>query len=232
MKNRVNLHFKIKSKAMSKQIAVILCGCGSMDGSEIHEATMTLLAIDRHDAEYTIFAPDANQYEVINHITGEKMSETRNMMVEAARIARGKISPLSQFDAGKYDALVLPGGFGAAKNLFTYAYDGVKAKVRDDIAAAIRSMHALKKPIGALCIAPVLVAKVLGDIVITVGTDEQTIKHVEQFGASHVNTQQTEVISDKKNMVFTTPCYMLPATIADIAESADNLISSMLDNII
>ena len=216
---------------MKKKIAVILCGCGSMDGSEIHEATMTLLAIDRHDAEYTVFAPDDDQFEVINHITHEKMPEKRNMLVEAARIARGNILPLTQFDAENFDALVFPGGFGAAKNLFTYAYEGTKAKVREDIAQAIRSMHALHKPIGALCIAPVLIAKVLGDVVITVGTDEQTIKHVEQFGAAHVNTQQTEVISDKKNMVFTTPCYMLPATIADIADSADNLITAILDNI-
>ena len=216
---------------MKKRIAVVLCGCGSMDGSEIHEATMTLLAIDRHGAEYTVFAPDDDQYEVINHITKERMPGKRNMLIEAARIARGNILPLAEFDANNFDALVLPGGFGAAKNLFTYAYDGLKAKVRDDISNAIHSMHNMKKPIGALCIAPVLLAKVLGDVVITVGTDEQTISHVEKFGAAHVNTQQTEVISDKKNMVFTTPCYMLPATIADIADSADNLISSMLDNI-
>lgn len=216
---------------MQKKIAVILCGCGSMDGSEIHEATMTLLAIVRHGATYTIFAPDEDQYDVVNHLTRQPMNEKRNMLVEAARIARGEISDLRQFDAEDFDALVLPGGFGAAKNLFTYAQDGANAKVRPDVEAAILAMHRAHKPIGALCIAPLLLAKVLENVTITVGMDAATAHDVEKMGAVNINTQQTEVMVDKQNRVFTTPCYMLPATIADIADSADNLITSILENL-
>ncbi|MCQ2286206.1 MAG: isoprenoid biosynthesis glyoxalase ElbB [Bacteroidales bacterium] len=216
---------------MKKKIAVILCGCGAIDGSEIHEATMTLLAIDQHGAKYQAFAPNMDQYDVVNHITGEKMNEKRNMMVEAARITRGNILPLEDLHPEEFDALVFPGGFGAAKNLFTYAIDGVNAKVRKDISTIIKKMHELKRPIGGLCIAPVMIAKVLGNVVITVGTDKDTINDVETFGATHINTQQREVIADKKNMIFTTPCYMLPASIADIARCADKLIDTMLENI-
>lgn len=214
-----------------KKFAVILNGCGHLDGSEIHEAVMVLLAIDKHDCSYTIFAPDMPQYHVMNHLTHEPMDETRNMLVEAARIARGDIHEIGEYNPANFDALILPGGFGAAKNLFTYAIDGVNAKVLDSVKKAIIDTHNLHKPIGALCIAPVLLAKVLDNITVTVGMDAKTIKDVETMGAAHVNTQQTEVIADKLNMIFTTPCYMLPATISDIAESADNLIETILDNL-
>lgn len=214
-----------------KKFAVVLCGCGPMDGSEIHESVMTLLAIDRNECQYTIFAPDADQYHVMNHYTKEVMPEKRNMLVEAARIARGDIHPLTELKSTDFDAVVFPGGFGAAKNLFTYAIKGTKAVVDAEVERVIKDFHASRKPIGALCISPVLMAKVLGNITITVGTDEKTIHDVETFGAQHINTQQTEVIADKENMVFTTPCYMLPATIADIADCAENLIETILENI-
>ena len=214
-----------------KKFAVILCGCGTLDGSEIHESVMTLLAIDRNDCEYSIFAPNDNQYHVVNHVTREEMKESRNMMVEAARIARGQIRPLEECRVEDFDALVFPGGNGSAKNLFTYAVKGRKCTVREDVADLIRAFHAQHKPIGALCIAPVMLAKVLGDITITVGNDEGTIADVQSFGTQHINTQQKEVISDKQNMVFTTPCYMLPARISDIADCAENLIEAILDNI-
>lgn len=213
------------------KFAVILCGCGTLDGSEIHESVMTLLAIDRNNCEYSIFAPNDIQHHVINHTTGEVMSEQRNMLVEAARIARGNIRPLTECHAEDFDALVFPGGNGSAKNLFTYAFDGKNCTVREDVAQLIRTFHAQNKPIGALCIAPVMIAKVLGDVTITVGNDEQTINNVLSFGSKHINTQQKEVISDKQNMVFTTPCYMLPARISDIADCAENLIEAILENI-
>ena len=213
-----------------KKFAVILCGCGTLDGSEIHESVMTLLAIDRNDCEYSIFAPDADQYHVVNHVTGQVMEEKRNMMVEAARIARGDIRPIEECRVEDFDALVFPGGNGAAKNLFTYAFDGKNCTVREDVAQLIKAFHAQHKPIGALCIAPVMIAKVLGDVTITVGNDEGTIANVLSFGSKHINTQQTEVISDKQNMVFTTPCYMLPARISDIADCAQNLIDAILEN--
>lgn len=214
-----------------KKFAVILSGCGSMDGSEIHEAVMTLLAISRNQCSYTIFAPNKPQTSVVNHVTQENMKETRNMMIEAGRIARGDVHPLEEYNPADFDALVFPGGFGAAKNLFSYAYDGANATADPDVARIIIETHKLRKPIGALCIAPVLLACVLHNITITVGMDKKTIHDVELMGAQHVNTNETEVISDKENMIFSTPCYMLPATIADIADSAENLIESILENL-
>lgn len=213
-----------------KKFAVILCGCGSLDGSEIHESVMTLLAIDRNECTYSIFAPNDNQYHVVNHCTKEATQEKRNMMVEAARIARGDIRPIEECRVEDFDALVFPGGNGAAKNLFTYAFDGKNCTVREDVAQLIKAFHAAHKPIGALCIAPVMIAKVLGDVTITVGNDEGTIANVLSFGSQHINTLQTGVIADKQNMVFTTPCYMLPARISDIADCAQNLIDAILEN--
>ncbi len=212
-----------------KRIAVILNGCGHLDGSEIHESVMTLLAIDRNECAYTVFAPNAPQYHVMNHLTRQPMEGSRNMLVEAARIARGNIHDINEYAPANFDALILPGGFGVAKNLFTYAFDGANATVLDSVRKAIVDTHAAHKPIGGLCIAPVLIAKVLGDITVTVGSDSATIADVEKMGASHVNTQITEVISDKQNLIFTTPCYMLNATIADIADSADNLVRTMIE---
>ena len=213
-----------------KKFAVILSGCGQLDGSEIHEAVMTLLAIDRNQCTYSIFAPNEEQYHVINHLTREVTEEKRNILVEAARIARGEIRDVKEYHAEDFDGLILPGGYGAAKNLFTYAIEGVNAKVNPDIEKAIKATYLLKKPIGALCIAPVLLSKVLEDITITIGSDAETIDNVKKMGAHHINTLVTEVISDKQNMIFSTPCYMLPATIADIADSADNLIRAILEN--
>lgn len=213
-----------------KKFAVILCGCGASDGSEINEAIMTLLAIDKCDCSYTVFAPNDKQFHVINHITQQPMQEERNMMVEAARIVRGAIQDITAYNPKDFDALVIPGGFGVAKNLITYAFDGRKAQIRPDVEKAVRDTYENNKPIGALCIAPVLIAKILKQVTITVGTDPKTIADVESFGATHINTQQTEVIADKQNMIFSTPCYMLPATLKDIAACAENLIETMLEN--
>lgn len=214
-----------------KKFAVILSGCGCMDGSEIHESVMTLLAIDRQGCTYDIFAPDDEQYHVVNHYTGQVTDEHRNMLVEGARIARGEIRPLDQCNVDDYDAIVFPGGFGAAKSLFTYAYEGTNCTVREDVAALIRAFHAKRKPIGALCIAPVMLAKVLGNVNITVGTDAGTIAAVCSFGASHTETTHTEAIVDSENLVFSTPCYMLPARISDIADCADHLIQKILEHL-
>lgn len=214
-----------------KKFAVILCGSGSMDGSEIHEAVMSLLAIDEAGCKYTIFAPNDNQFHVVNHITSQPVEQTRNMMEEAGRIGRGEVQELSKFNVDDFDALILPGGFGAAKNLFTYAFDGINATVRPDIEKIIIDTHKAKKPIGALCIAPVLVSKVLKKVTVTVGQDEQTIKDVIHFGSKHQETSQAEVCSDLENLIFSTPCYMLPATIKDIALSADQLILEILKHI-
>lgn len=211
-----------------KKFAVILCGCGTLDGSEIHESVMTLLAIDRNGGEYQIFAPDDWQYHVVNHVTGQPMEEKRNMLLETARIARGNVKPIEQCNVADFDAVVFPGGNGSAKNLFTYALEGQNCTVREDVAKVIRAFHAAGKPVGALCIAPVMIAKVLGDVTVTVGSDSGTIHNVETFGTKHKVTVQKEVCIDEANKVFTTPCYMLPARIGDIADCADNLVKEML----
>ncbi len=212
-----------------KKFAIILSGNGVYDGAEIHEATMSMYAIVKNGSSYDIFAPDMEQYHVINHITGEEMNEKRNVMIEAARIARGKIAPVTEYNPANYDGLLFPGGFGVAKNLCTFAFDGVNCKVLPEIEKAIKDTVAAKKPIGALCISPVLIAKVLGDVEITIGQDKTTAEQAEEMGARHINTHHGDVIVDSKFKVATTPCYMLDATIMDIAEDAENVVLSMLE---
>lgn len=211
-----------------KKIAVILSGCGVYDGSEIHEATLTLLAIKKQGADYGIFAPDTEQYHVINHLTGKEMNEKRNVLVESARIARGNIKPLSTFRASDFDGLILPGGFGAAKNLSDYAFKGTKAKINAEVKKAIIEVATANKPIGALCIAPTIIANVLGNVTLTIGQDENTAKDLIKFGSTHINTKQCEVVVDRKNKIVTNPCYMLESTIVEIAEGAENVVKEMI----
>jgi enhancing lycopene biosynthesis protein 2 len=213
---------------MTKKFAVVLAGCGVYDGAEIHEATLTLLAINREGAQYQCYAPDINQAHVVNHLTGAEMPESRNVLVEAARIARGNIKPLAEFDPAGYDAIVFPGGFGVAKNLCSFAFDGPECQVNEDVARAIREMHRAGKPIGALCIAPVLVARILGEAVVTIGDDAGTAGAVETMGSRHVMATHGEVVVDEVNRVVTTPCYMLDANIGQIAEGAGKCIKTIL----
>jgi enhancing lycopene biosynthesis protein 2 len=212
-----------------KKFAVVLSGCGVFDGAEIHEATLTLLAIARAGATYQCFAPDIKQYHVINHLTGEEMNEERNVLVESARIARGDIKPLNEYDAKEFDALIFPGGFGAAKNLSTVAFDGAEATVIPEVEKAIEDTVALRKPIGALCISPAILAKVLKDVSVTIGKDKGTAEAIEAMGATHVETNHGDVVFDENKLVFTTPCYMLDATITDIDDGATNVVKAMMD---
>lgn len=212
-----------------KKIAVVLAGNGVFDGAEIHEATLTLLAIAQKGASYQCFAPDVNQAHVINHLNGEEMPETRNVLIEAARIARGNIKALSEYSADDYDAIIFPGGFGAAKNLCTFAFDGPDCIVNSDVEKAIRSTVVAEKPVGALCISPALIAKVLGDVQVTIGQDKETAKAIETLGAKHVKTTHGEIVVDNKYKVVTTPCYMLDANIVQIAEGANNVVAKILD---
>jgi enhancing lycopene biosynthesis protein 2 len=211
-----------------KRFAIILAGCGSKDGSEIHEATLTMLAIQKNSAMYEIFAPDIPQHHVVNHITNQEMRETRNMLVESARIARGNIKALSQLRVDDFDALIIPGGYGVAKNLCNYAFKGENCTVNPEVEKVMKAMAEKGKPIGALCIAPVLLAKVFGDIEITIGQDRGTAIAVEKMGARHVNTHHGEVVIDQKRKLFTTPCYMLDANIVQIWEGADAIVKAML----
>jgi len=213
-----------------KKFAVVLSGCGVFDGAEIHEATLTMLAIMKHGAQYTIFAPDIPQHHVINHITGEEMVETRNVLVESARIARGAIMDLKKYNPANFDGLIFPGGFGAAKNLCDFAFNGADCTVNEDVSRAIQMTLDAGKPIGALCISPVLLAKIIGHGDMTIGHDKGTAAAMEKMGARHKNTGHGEVIVDEEYMVFTTPCYMLDATILDIEKGASNIVGAMLEH--
>ncbi|MDD2412707.1 MAG: isoprenoid biosynthesis glyoxalase ElbB [Bacteroidales bacterium] len=214
-----------------KKFAVILSGSGVYDGSEIHEATLTLLAIHNNECKYQCYAPDIEQHHVINHITGEEMPEKRNVLIESARISRGDIKPLSEFRVEDCDAVILPGGFGAAKNLSSYAFDGVNSKVLPELKEVLIKMHEAKKPIGAMCISPVIIANVFKNTTITIGNDESVAKNIELMGSTHLKTSHGEVMADKLNMVFTTPCYMLDSNLVDIYDGANNLIESIIENL-
>jgi len=212
----------------SKKFAVVLSGSGVFDGAEIHESIFTLYAVLKNGGSYEIFAPDIPQHHVVNHITGEEMNETRNVLIEAARIARGNIKPLSEFNEKDFDAIIFPGGFGAAKNLSSFAFNGVNCSVNKDVENSIKQMANAKKPIGALCISPVILAKILGDVVLTIGQDAGTAEAVENMGATHRKTNHGEVVVDSRHKVVTTPCYMLDANIVQIAEGADNVVKTMM----
>lgn len=214
-----------------KKFAVVLAGCGVYDGAEIHEAVLTLLAIEKNGASYEIFAPDKDQHHVINHLTGEEMPERRNVLTESARIARGRISDLAGFVPADFDALIFPGGFGVAKNLCSFAFDGAECSVTPEVEKAIREMHALKKPVGALCISPILLARLVPEARLSIGNDPSTADAINSMGAEHVITGHGEVAVDTHNLFFSTPCYMLDAGIAQITEGADNIIKEMLKHI-
>ena len=212
----------------NKIFAVLLSGCGHQDGAEIHEATLTLWGIHKHGADYQCFAPDMSQHHVLNHITGQEMPEQRNVLIESARIARGNILPLNEYQVNGFAGLVIPGGFGAAKNLCTYAFDGIDCTVNDEVARAVRETHAAGKPLGALCIAPVILARVLGKGTLTIGQDETTANNLVAMGAQHKTTWQGEVCVDRDNKLVSAPCYMLDSRVDQIAEETDGVIESML----
>ena len=211
-----------------KKVGVVLSGCGFKDGAEIQESVSTLLAIEKQNAEYQCFAPDVQQHHVINHLTGEETNESRNVLVEAARIARGKILPLTDFNASDFDALIFPGGFGAAKNLSTFAFDGSDCTVNEEVTKAVRGMVEQKKPIGALCIAPAIMAKLLDGAELTIGDDKGTAEALEKMGAKHKNAGFSDIVIDEKHKLVTTPCYMLDSKVSYIAAGADNLVKAVL----
>jgi len=212
----------------SANVAVVLSGCGVFDGAEIHESVFTLYALDKRGAHYQCFAPDIDQAHVINHLSGKVAEgETRNVLVESARIARGQIKPLSQFDAKDFDALAFPGGFGAAKNLSTFAFDGADCTVDPDVERALKDMVAANKPIVALCITPALVAKVLNGADVTIGQDQGTASAIEAMGAHHTPTGHVGVVVDPNYKLVTAPCYMLDSTISQIADGADAAIEAL-----
>lgn len=212
-----------------KKIGVVLSGCGVYDGSEIHEAVLTLLALSRQGAEAICFAPDKSQADVINHLTGEPMAETRNVLIEAARIARGAVQPLSQADASTLDALIVPGGFGAAKNLSTFASEGAECHVDPDLKWLALALHAAGKPLGFICIAPAMLPRIFDfPLRLTIGTDIDTAEIVEDMGGEHVPCPVDDIVVDEDNKIVTTPAYMLAQSIAEAATGIDKLVDRVL----
>lgn len=213
-----------------KNVAVVLSGCGVFDGAEVHESVLSLLALEQQGAIYQCFAPDIDQHHVINHVNGEEMDETRSVLVEAARIARGNIKPLAEFDAGDFDALLLPGGFGAAKNLSSLAFEGPNCSVDPYLESAVNAMVEAGKPIGALCISPAVLAKIFEGKAarLTIGNDPGTIGAIKAMGGRHTETTHGEVVIDEQYKLVTSPCYMLDANIAQIADGAENTVRELL----
>ncbi|MEE4408622.1 MULTISPECIES: isoprenoid biosynthesis glyoxalase ElbB [unclassified Serratia (in: enterobacteria)] len=213
-----------------KNVGVVLSGCGVYDGAEIHEAVLTLLALDRVGAQAVCFAPDKSQLHVINHLTGDEMPEERNVLVESARIARGNIQPLSQADAGQLDALIVPGGFGAAKNLSSFASEGAECWIDKDLAKLTQQMHKANKPIGFMCISPALLPKLLDQQVrLTIGNDPDLGEVIDAMGGEPVICPVDDIVVDVENKVVTTPAYMLAKSIGEAADGIDKLVSRVLD---
>lgn len=214
-----------------KKVAVILSGCGKLDGSEVHEATLTLLNIDACGAKYQCASIDAAQLRVMDHLSSKESSEKRNMMVESARIARGAVVDAGGISPKDYDALIFPGGFGAALNLCDFGMNGGEGtRVNPVIEKIIRDFHAAKKPIGAICIAPVIVARVLASnkAKVTIGNDAGTAAAINKWGAEHVNCSAEEICFDPNNLLVTTPAYMLAENIAPVNRGIEKLVKKIL----
>ena len=213
---------------MSK-IGVVLSGCGVNDGSEIHEAVITMLELDRAGAEMVLMAPNIDQLHVINHVTGEEMDDSRNVLIESARISRGNIEDIAGVTSENLDALIFPGGFGVAKNLSDYAMAGMECSVNPDVLRLSREVHNDGKPIGVICIAPAIMAKILaGDTELTIGFDEQTASDIDAMGAKHVLCPVDEIVVDKEKKVVSTPAYMEAQSIKQAASGIEKLVAEIL----
>lgn len=213
-----------------KRIGVLLSGCGVYDGAEIHEATLTLYFLDRASARIIAMAPNIPQHHVINHLTGEVADETRNVLVESARIARGQIRDIATVTADDLDAVILPGGFGAAKNLSSVAFDGPNARVDPEVSRLLLEMVAAKKPIGALCIAPALLSKVLSGkgVTLTIGTDVGVAEAIEKMGNRHQPSNADAIVIDSANNIVTTAAYMCAASIGAAGEGIEKLVNQIM----
>ncbi len=218
------------------QIAIVLSGCGVFDGSEIHEAVCTMLAVEQSGCKYQCFAPNTWQARTIDHFTGHAVAiagdeDNRNVLAESARIARGEVKDLAEFRAKDYDGIIFPGGFGAALNLSDFAVKGAECDVNVEVRRAIEESHREGLVIGAMCIAPVVIARVLGGkgISLTIGNDKKVAAGLEKMGARHENRAATEVCVDEENRIVTTPCYMLAGSIREICDATRNLVDEMLE---
>ena len=215
------------------EVGVVLSGCGVQDGSEIYEAVLTILALEKAGVKILAMAPDVQQAEVVNHYTGaETRMETRDVLSESARITRGKIQAINAVSEQSLDALILVGGYGAAKNLCTYANDGPTGKVNEELRELLVKMNKLGKPIGAMCIASVVVAMALRDTgehtILTVGSDEKVAADLEQMGAKHQNTRVDQICYDSTHNIVSTPAFML----AESAMQCETGINKLVDQVV
>lgn len=213
-----------------KKIGVLFSGCGVYDGVEIQEAVITLLAVDRNGAEAVCMAPDIDQHHVVNHLNEQVSDEKRNVLVESARITRGNIKDIKTVNASDLDGLIIPGGFGAAKNLTNFAFKGKDADVNPDVARIVRDLSAAGKPVGAICISPAILAKILEDKdpEVTIGNDLGTIDTIEEIGGIHHICAVDQIHVDQANNLFTTPAYMLGPGIKEVASGIEKLVAAVL----
>lgn len=212
-----------------KKVAVILSGCGVFDGAEIHESVLALHAIEKQGASWHCFAPNIDQMHVINHQTGEISEEKRNVLVESARIARGNIQDLATLHVDDYDALLLPGGFGAAKNLTDFAVNGADCSINTHVATACRAFAKAGKPAGYLCIAPTIIPMIYGPGVQgTIGNDSDTAQAFNKMGGKHINCAVDEIVYDQEHKVLSTPAYMLAKSLSDAASGIDKLVEKLV----
>lgn len=224
-----------------KRIGVLLSGCGVYDGAEIQESVFTLLAIDQNGGKAVCVAPNIAQHHVVNHITGEEMPETRNVLTESARIARGNIQDLAKVTANDFDALVIPGGFGDAKNLTKWAFSGASGEINSEVQRIIIEMLEAKKPIVGLCMGPTIIAKALeGKLTnsfVTVGNVtekspydiEEVQGEVKKLGFDTKENSITEITIDKENKIITAPCYMMEVSIAQVYANAKQAIDKLFE---
>lgn len=217
---------------MNKRVAVILSGCGFLDGAEIHESVLTLLYLDQAGADVTVASVDKSQMKVTDHHTGKDGGESRNVRAESARIARGEVREVRSLKADEFDAVILPGGFGAALNLSTFGTKGADCTVDESVAAFLREMNQQGKPIGAICIAPAVVARTFGADLkpeLTIGTDAGTAAALQEMGARHVDRPVTEIAVDTKNKIVSTPAYMLAQRISEAATGIEKCVGKVLE---
>lgn len=223
------------------KIGVLLSGCGVYDGAEIQEAVLTLLAIEEIDAEAICISIDREQHHVVNHLTGEEMKESRNMLVESARIARGNIKEIRDVDPGELDALVIPGGFGSAKNFTTWAFSGPDGEILPEVKLLLINLMNIGKPIAGLCVSPVVLAKAMEGSkyapIMTIGTDLEPspydikafVTGLEKTGMATEMRSVREISVDKTNRIVTAPCYMMDANISEIRKNIRSAIEALRD---
>ncbi|WNJ97473.1 isoprenoid biosynthesis glyoxalase ElbB [Vibrio ruber] len=213
-----------------KKIAVILSGCGVFDGAEIHESVLALLAIERQGASWYCFAPDIEQHHVVNHKTGDVTEEKRNVLTESARIARGQITDLSTINPGEYDALLLPGGFGAAKNLTDFAINGAECSINTHVASACRAFAQSGKPAGYLCIAPAIIPMIYeAGVRGTIGHDPDVAAAFQALGGEHIDCPVDDIVYDERYNVLSTPAYMLAGSVSEAAAGIDKLVKKLVE---